>query len=49
METNYFAILRLIQLTLPSMRERGGGCIVNVSSVAGRVATVCQGGYCASK
>ena len=49
METNYFGCLRLIQLVLPQMREQGGGCIINVSSVAGRISTICQGGYCASK
>eukprot|EP00729_Bicosta_minor_P021815 gene21815-20651_t len=49
MEVNYFGVLRLMKLVLPEMRVRRHGCIVNVSSVAGKIATICQGGYCASK
>jgi NAD(P)-dependent dehydrogenase (short-subunit alcohol dehydrogenase family) len=49
METNYFAAVRLMQLVLPEMRERKSGTIVNVTSIAGRLATLCQGAYCASK
>jgi NAD(P)-dependent dehydrogenase (short-subunit alcohol dehydrogenase family) len=38
-EANYWGPIRLIQAVLPSMRERRTGCIVNVTSIAGRVAT----------
>ena len=37
-ETNLFSIIALTQLVLPSMRERGDGCIVNIGSVAGKIA-----------
>lgn len=49
METNYFGPVRCIQAVLPAMRERGSGCIINVSSVAGRIALAPLGPYCASK
>ena len=49
MEVNFFAPVRLIQLLAPSMRARGGGRIVNVSSVAGKVYSPLSGWYCASK
>jgi NAD(P)-dependent dehydrogenase (short-subunit alcohol dehydrogenase family) len=37
-ETNVFSLIALTQLVLPHMRERGSGCIVNIGSVAGRIA-----------
>lgn len=37
-ETNIFSLIALTQLVLPGMRERGSGCIVNIGSVAGKIA-----------
>ena len=49
METNYFGALRCIQAVAPSMRKRGSGCIINVSSVAGRITSPPLSAYTASK
>jgi NAD(P)-dependent dehydrogenase (short-subunit alcohol dehydrogenase family) len=49
METNYFGALRCIQAVVPQMRQRKSGCIINVSSVAGRIATSPLAPYTASK
>jgi NAD(P)-dependent dehydrogenase (short-subunit alcohol dehydrogenase family) len=49
METNYFGALRCIQAVLPGMRERGSGCTVNVTSVAGRIPPASQASYASSK
>jgi len=37
-ELNFFAPLAMTQLVVPSMRERGGGMLVNIGSIAGKVA-----------
>jgi NAD(P)-dependent dehydrogenase (short-subunit alcohol dehydrogenase family) len=37
-ETNLFSLIALTQLAIPVMRAQGGGRIVNVGSVAGRIA-----------
>jgi NAD(P)-dependent dehydrogenase (short-subunit alcohol dehydrogenase family) len=49
METNYFGALRCIQAVVPQMRQRHSGCIINVSSVAGRICNPPLTSYCASK
>ena len=49
METNYFGALRCIQAVVPQMRQRKSGCVINVTSVAGRVASSPLAPYTASK
>jgi NAD(P)-dependent dehydrogenase (short-subunit alcohol dehydrogenase family) len=49
METNYFGVIRCVQAVLPAMRARRNGCIVNVTSVGGRIASPPLTAYSASK
>lgn len=50
LDTNLIGAVRLIRAVLPAMRYEGAGTIVNVSSIAGRLAAVpTQGAYAASK
>lgn len=46
---NVCGTVRCIQAVLPQMRERGSGTIVNITSVAGRIAALAQSPYVASK
>jgi short-subunit dehydrogenase len=36
-ELNFFAPLAMIQLVIPAMRKSGGGMVVNIGSIAGKV------------
>jgi NAD(P)-dependent dehydrogenase (short-subunit alcohol dehydrogenase family) len=49
METNYFGVIRCVQAVAPHMRKRRSGCIINVSSVAGRITNPPLAAYNASK
>ncbi len=48
-ETNVFSLVALTQLVLPQMRERGAGRIINVGSVAGRIARPMSSVYDSTK
>jgi len=48
-DTNVFGLIAVTQKVLPHMRERRQGVIINISSVAGRIATPRSGFYQASK
>src|SRR5262245_10278677 len=48
-ETNLFALIALTQLAIPIMRQQGKGRIVNVGSVAGRIARPFSSIYDATK
>lgn len=49
METNYFGVIRCVKSVLSQMRKNKSGCIINVSSVAGKISNTPLGGYAASK
>jgi NAD(P)-dependent dehydrogenase (short-subunit alcohol dehydrogenase family) len=49
METNYFGAIRCIQALVSKMRQRQSGCIINVTSIASRIASAPLTSYTASK
>jgi NAD(P)-dependent dehydrogenase (short-subunit alcohol dehydrogenase family) len=49
MNVNLCGAVRCLHAVLPQMRERGSGTIVNITSVAGRIAALAQSPYVASK
>jgi NAD(P)-dependent dehydrogenase (short-subunit alcohol dehydrogenase family) len=48
-QTNFFGALRVCKAVIPLMRAAGGGCIINMSSVAGVLSLPYQGIYGAGK
>jgi len=48
-ETNFFGAISCMQAVVPVMREKGGGAIINISSVAGHIPVPFMTLYCASK
>src|ERR1700722_1389436 len=48
-ETNFFGALACLQAVVPVMREKGGGAIINISSVAGHIPVPFMAIYSASK
>ena len=48
-EVNFFGVQNVCREVVPLMRKRGQGKIINISSIAGQVASPCLGAYNASK
>jgi short-subunit dehydrogenase len=48
-ETNFFGAVAGMQAVIPVMRERGGGTIINISSVAGHIPLPFHAAYSATK
>lgn len=48
-EVNVFGLARLTQLLLPSMRKKGAGTIVNITSMGGKIYTLLGAWYHATK
>lgn len=49
MEVDYFAVVALTQLVLPTMLAKGQGQVVTVASVAGKVGSKLRSGYSGAK
>ncbi|PLZ01946.1 short-chain dehydrogenase/reductase [Burkholderia sp. WAC0059] len=47
--TNFFGVVNLMRAAIPVMRGQRAGCIINVSSAAGRMGMPSQAAYCAAK
>src|SRR5262249_12785226 len=48
-DTNVFGVLRMVQAVLPTMRHRGAGKIVNISSILGFLPAPFMGVYASTK
>ena len=48
-ETNFFGAFSAMQAVIPVMRQQGGGCIINISSVAGHIPLPFHASYSATK
>ncbi len=48
-DVNVFGSVAMIRAVLPEMRKAGGGTIVNVSSIAGKISIPFAAPYCSSK
>jgi NAD(P)-dependent dehydrogenase (short-subunit alcohol dehydrogenase family) len=48
-ETNFFGAVRVMQAVIPKMRKQGGGIIVNITSVGGRITFPLNSPYHATK
>jgi NAD(P)-dependent dehydrogenase (short-subunit alcohol dehydrogenase family) len=49
MEANYFGTMSMCRAFAPVLKANGGGAIINVISIAGRLTIPMLGSYCASK
>jgi 3-dehydrosphinganine reductase len=49
MDINYFGILNCTKVIIPVFRKKGGGRIVNISSLGGKIGTFGYAAYCSSK
>lgn len=48
-DVNVFGVMRMIREVVPQMRKQGGGRIINISSIAGKIVTPVNGTYSSSK
>jgi len=49
MNVHFFAALKSVQVILPIFKEKKSGCIVNISSIGGKIPILHMIPYCASK